>query len=107
MAQKITKDIEEKVRGFVDLLKPEITVASAYVFGSHAKGVAHGESDVDVAIISPDFGDDRMENSVYLQRKLWHAPFQNMDVVGYSPEYFENENSPLVSEIKKHGVLVL
>ena len=94
------------MRGFVELLTPEITVSSVYVFGSHAKGVAHQHSDIDVAVISPDFGNDRMENGIYLQRKLWNAPYQNMDVVGYSPEYFENENSPLVHEIKKHGVLV-
>ena len=106
MAQHIKEEVEKKVKDFVNLLKPEITISSVYVFGSQAKGTAHEGSDIDIAIISPDFGNDRMENGVYLQRKLWDASYNYMDVVGYSPEYFENENSPLVHEIKKHGVLV-
>ena len=106
MAHEIKSETVDKVRAYVDLLRPEITVSDVYIFGSHAKGTDHAQSDIDVAIISPDFGTDRMENGFYLQRKLWDAPYKNMDVVGYSPEYFENENSPLVHEIKKHGVLV-
>jgi predicted nucleotidyltransferase len=33
-------------------------------FGSHARGDADGESDIDVAIVSPDLGRDRFEEGV-------------------------------------------
>jgi predicted nucleotidyltransferase len=90
----------------VDIVRKEIPVSAVYVFGSQAKNTARPDSDIDVAIISPDFGVDRMENNVYLQRKLWDSPYKNIDVLGYSPEYFESEDSPIIHEIKEHGVLV-
>ena len=105
--KKITKEVAERVLGYVDLLKPDIKVSSVYVFGSQAKGTANKHSDIDVAIISPDFTDDSIKTGFYLQRKLWDAPYKNMDVVGYSPYYFENEDSPLIHEIKTHGLLLI
>ena len=106
MAQELSPEVKERVSGYVDILKKEIPVTSVYVFGSQAKNTARPDSDIDVAIISPFFGESRFDNGVWLKMRLWDAPYKNMDVVGYSPEFFENENSPLVHEIKKHGVLV-
>ena len=107
MARRITKDVEEKVRAYVDTLVREIPVSAVYVFGSHAKGTAHTESDIDIAVISPSFGTDAFAAGSYLQKKLWESPYKNIDVVGYSPDDFADSDSPLVAEIKEHGVAVV
>ena len=46
---------EEKVRRTIERLQQKIQVQQAILFGSHAKGEADAWSDVDLAVISPDF----------------------------------------------------
>jgi predicted nucleotidyltransferase len=46
--------VAEAVRGYFESEKPT-GVVSAYLFGSHARGTAHRESDVDVAVLF-DYG---------------------------------------------------
>ena len=56
------KIIEENVRKFVKKLKREkIRVTKVILYGSRVSGKAHEYSDIDVAIVSPDFGKDRYE----------------------------------------------
>lgn len=107
MAHRITKDVEDKVRAYMDTLARDIHVSAVYVFGSQAKGEARPDSDIDVAIVSPSFGRDAFATGSYLQKKLWDSPYKNMDVVGYSPDDFSAEDSPLITEIKAHGVMVV
>lgn len=48
--QRLPGDVPERLR--VLLARPPVSgVAAAYVFGSHAEGRAHRESDVDVAVL--------------------------------------------------------
>ena len=106
MARKINSLIRQRISPYLEALKRDIPVTAAYVFGSQVRGDATAESDIDIAIISSAFGKDRLQDGFYLQGKLWEVPYKNMDVVGYSPEYFASEDSPIIHEIKKHGVLV-
>jgi uncharacterized protein len=106
MAHQITKEVEDRVRAYIRAVLDEVPVSAVYVFGSHAKGSAHEGSDLDVAVISPSFEGDSFSIGAFLQKKLWDSPYKNIDVVGYSPHDFEDVSSPLIAEIRKHGVLV-
>lgn len=55
---------EELVRRTVDYLRQEIRVDQAVLFGSHATGDADEWSDVDLAVVSPDFS--RMSHPNFL-----------------------------------------
>jgi hypothetical protein len=65
---------------------PDLGVASAYLFGSHAEGRAHRESDIDVAILlqwdrHPTLS-GRLEMRIELGSELIHALTHNeVDVV--------------------------
>ena len=49
--------VERVIQEYVELLNQRnIRVAQAILFGSHALGTADEDSDIDVAIISPDLG---------------------------------------------------
>ena len=48
-------------RQAIDYLRPKVRVDQAILFGSHARGTADEWSDVDLAIVSPDFA--RMSHS--------------------------------------------
>lgn len=46
---------EEVVRRAIERLHPKVRVHQAILFGSHARGEADPWSDVDLAVVSPDF----------------------------------------------------
>ncbi|MCR4403029.1 MAG: nucleotidyltransferase domain-containing protein [Firmicutes bacterium] len=63
------KQVELITRGFVKALRSRNTrVEKATLFGSYATGQATQDSDIDIAIISPYFGNDCVEEAVMLKR---------------------------------------
>jgi predicted nucleotidyltransferase len=61
---KIPASIEMSVRKFIKEAGHSRRIKSAYLYGSYAKGVASKWSDIDIAVILPDFSDDLFEESV-------------------------------------------
>jgi predicted nucleotidyltransferase len=99
----VNADVMDKARQFLLVLKEQgISVTAAYLFGSYAKGNPHKWSDVDIAIISPDFSSSRFENSLRLM-KIASEIDLSIEPVAYNPESFVDED-PLVWEIKKEGI---
>lgn len=91
-----------------ELLTRNIKVDCILLFGSQAKGTAHEDSDIDMAVISKDFGVDRHKEQVLLgviAAKINPA----MELLPISLEkYLEVDTiSPIVHEIQKHGVCLL
>lgn len=59
MAKQLSLEKKELnlINKYVDLLKKKgIKVSQVILFGSHAKGNAKPDSDIDIAVISPEFG---------------------------------------------------
>lgn len=75
------------------------------LYGSYAIGNPHQDSDIDVAIISPDFSDAHVDDWVRLNVPASHIDAR-MEVLGFRPEQFRDEH-PLVWEIKTRGVKLL
>lgn len=68
MARK--KNIRQIIIRFVNLLAQEIRVQKIILFGSYATGHPHRDSDIDIAVISPDLGKgNEMEEMAYLLKK--------------------------------------
>lgn len=107
MDKKISKKVRRSIDAYVSVLAKDIPITGVYLFGSHAKGTARPDSDIDLAVISPKFGRDSHRDGKWLVRKIWDTPFKNIDVVGYSPLDFKNRSSPILDEIHKTGILVL
>lgn len=62
------KQTEVVVRDYIKLLRMKnIRVENAILFGSCSAGRAYEDSDIDVALIGPDFGRDRIEEMVLLK----------------------------------------
>ena len=83
-----------------------ITVEHAYIFGSYAKGKADKNSDIDVCIISKEFGKDRQKERV----TLMNIRGNNDDLIEphpYSPQDFLNPFDPLSYQIKKQGFQII
>jgi len=56
---KIPSNIIKLIEDFIKLVKEDnIQIEKVILFGSYAKGSYHKDSDIDLAIISPDFKDN-------------------------------------------------
>lgn len=80
-----------------------IHIESAYLFGSYARDLADRWSDIDVAIISPDFSDDRLAERIRLM-KLSAEIDSRIEPVPFHSRDFRDAD-PLAGEIIKTGIL--
>jgi predicted nucleotidyltransferase len=57
-------ELEKIIRIFLDEIQKTYRLDSAYLFGSYAKGTSNQWSDIDLAVVSPDFSEDIHEELV-------------------------------------------
>jgi predicted nucleotidyltransferase len=97
--------IDNLIRQFLSRLSAQgIRVKSAYLYGSYARGTETKWSDIDVAIVSPDISDDRLEERFRLV-KTSAVIDSRIEPVPFNAKTFVDED-PLVWEIKKEGILI-
>jgi len=99
-----TKNIENDVNLFINELKKKYRVQAAYIYGSHSRGNVSVWSDIDVAVISPDFSDDLFEERLKLM-KMAATIDDRIEPHPFRVEDFDSSN-PLAREIQKYGILV-
>lgn len=78
-----------------------IRLEAAYLYGSYAKGYAHRDSDIDVALVSPD-----LTGWVDDWEKMRPAVLEmdsRIEPVRFHPDSFVN-NNPLAWEVKSTGI---
>jgi predicted nucleotidyltransferase len=97
--------VAEIVDRFLDVVERHRHVVAAYVYGSQAKGTAGNWSDVDVAVVSPDFRSDLFEEQIVLMRLAAEVD-DRIEPRPFRPGDFRIED-PLVAEITRTGVRVL
>lgn len=94
------------INKYVTLLKKKgIKVSQVILFGSHAKGNAKPDSDIDIAVISSQFGRNNLKEMMLL-RKLALEIDSHIEPLPFSPQDLEDRYSTLSQEIKKYGVLL-
>jgi predicted nucleotidyltransferase len=100
-----TDPLMKTVREFVRKVSDSgIRVEAAYLFGSHARKKAHEWSDIDIAIISPDFSADRFEERIRLTRLSTDVD-PRIEPVPFRPADFIDED-PLAWTIKREGLRI-
>jgi len=99
-----TENIKNDVNRFLNELRKKYRVYAAYIYGSHSKGNANAGSDIDVAVISPDFSGDLFEERLKLMRIAAFID-DRIEPHPFRVEDFESSN-PLASEIQKYGILL-
>jgi predicted nucleotidyltransferase len=82
-----------------------IPVEKAILFGSHAKGAAHKYSDVDLCVVSDQFGKDSHQELLTLL-KLTDKETVDIEPHPYSPKDLENKWDPLAAEIVNFGIVI-
>ena len=84
-----------------------LNISKVVLFGSHARGRATPDSDVDVAIISEDFRDrgllERADMTIGAEAEAIKKFLVPFDIVTLTPEEFEHGSS-LVAQYARQGV---
>ena len=93
------------IRKFIKALKQEgIPVDRFILYGSYAKGKTRPDSDIDVAVISKNFGKDRVEEGMTLFRIAGKIDPRLEPIPISSESYEEDTWVPLIYEIKEKGI---
>lgn len=101
MAQ-IAPDILASVERFLAVVRQKLRVDAAYVYGSQTTGAARPWSDIDVAVVSPDFSEDIFAERLALMK--WAVAIDDrIEPQPFTPSRF-GPNDPLASEIARSGV---
>ena len=67
---KVPSKIKTVLEDYLLELAKEIKISSAFLFGSYAEGVWDKDSDIDIAVFSPDFAKvDRFDSGFFLLKK--------------------------------------
>jgi predicted nucleotidyltransferase len=104
MAQ-IAPDVLASVERFLAVVRQRLRIDAAYLYGSQAVGSARPWSDIDMAVVSPDFSDDLFQERVVLMQ--WAAAIDDrIEPQPFTPERF-GPNDPPASEISRHGVRLM
>lgn len=101
---EIADTVIRSLERFLAAVRKVRRIQAAYLYGSQAQGMATEWSDIDVAVISPDFAEDLFQERLVLMRlaaqvddRIEPHPFRPAD---FTP------TAPLVSEIRRTGVRV-
>jgi predicted nucleotidyltransferase len=95
--------VTRSIKQFLVAVKQRRRVEAAYVYGSQVKGTFTEWSDIDLAVISPDFADPFQERLALM--RLAAQIDDRIEPHPFTPQDF-NASNPLASEIRKTGVRV-
>ena len=97
--------IQQTARKYKQALQKHLPIEKVIVFGSQITGKAHAWSDIDIAVVSPQLGKDTHQERL----RLWSYSDKIDDRIEphpFHPKDFQNKYSPLIAEIKKHGIVI-
>ena len=104
----VKTEIEQVVLKLVKALTTKgIRIDKIILYGSQVPGRnLRTDSDIDLAVVSPDFGKDRFEEGKTLLQIAWRID-PRLEPIPISSESYENDTwVPLVYEIRQNGIVL-
>ena len=101
----VSEEVREVIRRFAAAVASRgVHVDKVLLYGSYAAGRETSDSDLDVAVVSPDFGKDRFNEGKMLMQLAWRVDAR-LHPVPLSAESFAKDSwVPLIHEIRSRGI---
>ena len=100
-------ELERALAGFIERIKQGIRVESIVLYGSYATGKADGWSDLDVAVVSPDFEALPMSRRQEILAGLAVGTDPRIAPIGYASTELRGPMLPaLLREIVRTGKVI-
>jgi predicted nucleotidyltransferase len=107
-SKKLDKIRELAIKLFVQMRSQGLRVDMIVLFGSYAKGHEREDSDIDLCVVSRDFGHDRIDEGARVNLIASRIDSRLECITVSLTDYMKrNTISPILHEIKKHGVGLL
>lgn len=98
--------ILEEIERYIEvLIKNKINPNKIILFGSFAKGETHQYSDIDIAVISDQFGRDEIEEMMKLAR-LTIDVSDRIEAIPLTNNNLKLKYHSLIGEINKYGKII-
>jgi predicted nucleotidyltransferase len=103
----VNPEVIRIVRRYLSVLRQhDIPATGVVVYGSHAKGTARPDSDIDVLVISPAFDLDRWS----WDQELWRLTLKVDPRIEPIPvgqrQLLEDQTSPIVEMARREGISI-
>lgn len=99
-----TTDYLTEIQKYVQYVRTKIKIEKVVLFGSYAQGTATADSDIDLAVVSPDFGKSLLREKMDLFGWRHHSSLTaDLQPFPFSPEQFAADHF-FVEEIRKTGI---
>ena len=100
-------DLDRIISGFLGLLSGAVRVEAVVLYGSYVNGSPDEWSDIDVAVISPDFEGVPINERQSMISKLTYERVSGIAPIGYpSSEYHNPGRHSFLREIIRTGRVV-
>lgn len=100
------KSIKDEINRFVNLLqKEQIKISKVILFGSFAKGKQKAYSDIDLAVVSSNFGKNTHREMMLLSKLSWKVS-DRIEAIPLTEHNLLSKYHPLIGEIKKYGKVI-
>jgi predicted nucleotidyltransferase len=104
---KLSERRKRELVRFLKRLKRELGVVEVYIFGSRAYGNPLLESDLDMIVVSEEFGKRSFIENMELLSRMWDGSF-TVEMFPYTPEQLRRyaERKTMVSEALRKGIRI-
>lgn len=101
---EIPVELQSITEQYIRLLKKSMVIEKVYLFGSCASGRLSPDSDIDIAVVSPDLTGDPVEDRMVLMRVRRSVDLR-IEPHPFTADSFQPDH-PLAKEIVVHGIQV-
>lgn len=95
---RTTDELSTVLRQFVQLVTDRVPVTKVILYGSHARGDARDLSDIDLVVISPSFGQHKLQDlrllaevAMECEGEIQALPYSTIDLQQLAPGTFLEE----------------
>jgi len=102
--RKVSLEVEKSIKNYIEVISQYYNIDAVYLFGSHAKGTPHKDSDIDIAIISKDIK-DRIDDMGKLFALTWGIDTR-IEPYPINTYDFQKQDTIMANEIFKTGIKI-
>jgi len=101
------KSVINMIKKYLNVLvKNGINARTAILFGSHAKGTAHPDSDIDILVISEEFDRNRWGKESELWKLTLKAGYGIQPIPVGKKQYLEDDGSTIIEVARREGIKI-
>ena len=98
----VERTILSVIQNYLDLIRQaDIHVSRAILYGSHARGEAHPDSDIDILVIAPEFDESYDKKRVDLLWELRARSDSRIEPIPVGERQWQDDDASAIIEIAR------